>query len=75
MEARNLITDEMARRELARLVARLEGTAAFPALLSNFLPVIGRELSLEEYSAKYLEPLADALTRERNRGLDHPEWV
>lgn len=75
MDTRSLITDDMARRELAALVAILEGSPGFLPLVEMFLPPEGRNLSLDEYSSKYLAPLADALYLRRNAGLDHPEWV
>lgn len=70
-----LITDEIATRELRRLVGLLEGKQGLPEVGDVELPMEGRALSLDEFSARYLAPLASELFRKRNPALALPEWV
>jgi len=75
MDWRCHITNDLAMMELRRLVGVYEGREAFPDLGRVDIPLEGRELSLEEFCDKHLAPLAMELYMQRNRGLDHPEWV
>lgn len=75
MDWRCHISNDLAMKELRRLVGVYEGKEVFPELGPVDLPREGRELNLDDFSDRYLAPLAMDLYAQRNRGLDHPEWV
>lgn len=75
MDWRCYITDDLAMMELRRLVGAYEGRDTYPEIGRVGLPREGRELSLDDFCDRYLAPLAMELYTQRNRELDHPEWV
>lgn len=67
-----LLTDYVIQSEYERLADRwgLKGRSVV-----HTHPFSARELSLDDYSKRYLEPVVVAAWVRENPGLDHPEWV